>query len=94
MAEEAKQHLREINTGKKSNMSIEARQRMSKRFTGENNPNFGGLKEETKEKIRQSILGRVWVTDDIISKQIKREELDHYLSIGYRKGRCPRKDKH
>ena len=94
MTEEAKRHLKELNTGKKSNMSIEARQRMSRRFTGENNPNYGGLKDETKEKIRQAILGRVWITNDIINKQVKKEELDHYLSIGYRKGRCLQKDKY
>lgn len=94
MTEEAKQHLREINTGKKSNMSIDAKQRMSRRFTGENNPNYGGLKDETKEKIRQAILGRVWITNDIINKQVKKEELDYYLSIGYRKGRCLQKDKY
>lgn len=92
MTEEAKQHLREINTGKKSNMSTEVKQRMSKRFIGENNPNYGGLKDETKEKIRRSILGRVWITNDVVSKQIKKEELDYYLSMGYRKGRRLRKD--
>lgn len=42
--------------------------------------------EETKEKLRQSILGRVWVTNGIELHQIKKEEIDKYLNNGYKLG--------
>lgn len=87
MTEEAKQHLREINTGKKSNMSTEAKQRMSKRFTGRNNPNFGGLKDETKEKISQSLIGRVWVNNGVHRTLVSQYDLSNYLENGYKLGK-------
>ena len=42
--------------------------------------------EETKEKLRQSTLGRVWVTNGIELHQIKKEDLDKYLNNGYKLG--------
>jgi hypothetical protein len=87
MTEEAKQHLREINTDKKSNMSTEARQRMSERFAGENNPNYGGLKDETKEKISQSLTGRLWVNNGTHRTLIHQNEVQTYINMGYKLGK-------
>ncbi len=33
------------------------------------------------------MTGRVWVTDGSTSKAIKRDELEHYLSLGFKRGR-------
>ena len=87
MSEEAKQHLRELNTGKKSNMSDEARKKMSERFSGKNNPNYGGLSDFTKEKIRQSISGRIWINDSVQQKQVMPETAKLYLNNGWVRGR-------
>ena len=46
--------------------------------------------EETKQKMRLSHIGKLegsyWITDGKNSKQIKREDLDNWLSIGYYRG--------
>lgn len=42
---------------------------------------------EWKENIRKAVKGRKWVTNGIIDKQIKPEEIDWYLSIGFKLGR-------
>lgn len=43
---------------------------------------------EWKNNIRKSIAGRKWVTNGFIDKQVKPEEVDYYLSIGFKPGRC------
>lgn len=91
MTEEAKKHLSEINKGKKSNMGKEARERHSKRWSGKDNPSFGGLTEERKEKLRKHFSGRIWVTNGANDKQIKPEELELYKKDGYIKGRTLKK---
>ena len=53
-----------------------------------------GSKKHSKEssnRHREAILGRVYVTNDIIYKHPKVEELDYYLSIGWRVGKPKRK---
>jgi len=40
-----------------------------------------------KEHLRKSILGRIWITDGNIDKQIKKQEFKKYKEIGYYKGR-------
>ena len=42
---------------------------------------------EWKNNINKSIKGRKWVTDGFIDKQIKPDELEYYLSIGFKLGR-------
>ena len=47
----------------------------------------GGLKLKL-EKIRQSILGRIWITNGIDNKQVHIEEFEHqYKKLGYKRGR-------
>lgn len=87
MSEEAKQHLREVNTGKKSNMSVEARKKISERFKGKNNPNYGGLSDLAKEKIRQAISGRIWINNGVQQKQLNPEDAKQFLDNGWVKGR-------
>lgn len=58
MSDEQKQHLREINLGKPSNISDEKREQKRIMWLGKNNPSSKGLSNETKEKIRQANLGK------------------------------------
>ena len=53
-----------------------------------------GSKKHSKEsstKHSEAMMGRVYVTNDIIYKHPKVEELDYYLSIGWRVGKPKRK---
>lgn len=43
--------------------------------------------DDTKNKLKQAILGRVWITKDNIHKLILPEELEDYLLQGFHKGR-------
>ena len=43
--------------------------------------------EDWKNKIRDSVKGRRWVTDGKIDKLIKQDDLEYYLSIGFYLGR-------
>lgn len=45
------------------------------------------LDEERKIALKQAHSGRVWVNKNGILKQIKKEELDAYLAIGYKRGK-------
>lgn len=42
---------------------------------------------EWRNNISKSIKGRKWVTNGIIDRQVKPEELEDYLSIGFKLGR-------
>ena len=44
-------------------------------------------KKQWKQNISNSIKGRKWVTNGLIDKQIKPEEIDKYLLQGFRFGR-------
>ena len=85
LSDEEKENLRIKNLGKK--YSEETKQKHRNHWLGENNPNYGGLKESTKEKLRLANLGKIWVSNDSVSKQIKPEELEYYLIQGFHKGR-------
>lgn len=88
MTEEAKENLRRINTGKKQNLSEEARQKKREQFSGKNNPNYGGLKPETKEKLRKAIKGRIWINNGIINKQVYPKDFNEiYKPLGFIRGR-------
>lgn len=82
---ETREKLRKANLGK--HLSNETKEILRQNWLGENNPNYGGLKAETKEKIRQSFLNRKWVTNGNIHKQVKPDELDTYLNLGFHLGR-------
>lgn len=85
LTEKEKQHLREVNLGKKYGEATKQKHR--DRWLGSNNPNFGGLSEQAKQKLRDYYTGRIWVTNGIKSKQILPEELQDYLDKGYVRGR-------
>lgn len=87
MTEEAKQHLSKVNKGKKQNLSDEAREKKRQMFSGSNNPNYGGLKEETKDKLRKAVIGKIWVSNGKDTHQIHKEELSIYEDMGYHRGR-------
>ena len=89
MSDEAKENLRQKNLGKK--YSEETKEKHRKAMQGENNPNYGGLKEETKRKLSQSIKGRIWITDGTHCKQINPEDAKPYFNNGWYKGRIIKK---
>jgi len=42
---------------------------------------------ETKEKLSKMRKGSVWVNNNMLSKRIKKDQLQNYLNIGYKLGR-------
>lgn len=43
--------------------------------------------KETREKLSKAFTGRKWMTNDIIQKQVKPEEIEMYLKNGFRFGK-------
>lgn len=50
--------------------------------------------EESRNKVRDKILGRVWINNGVSEKMINPEDLEDYLSKGYFKGRIPFTEEH
>lgn len=46
--------------------------------------------EDTKKKLADAIRGRKWINNGIIQKQVKPEELEDYLSKGFKLGQLKR----
>lgn len=42
--------------------------------------------DELKKKLSNAIKGRKFVTDGVVNKQVKPEEVEHYLSQGFKLG--------
>ena len=54
--------------------------------------NSGWLKDKElpqylKDNLHEKHVNRIWVTNEIIDKQIYKDELDTYIELGYRRGR-------
>lgn len=80
--------VKNANYGNRWHQTEEQRRLHSKLSSGENNGMFGKTHtDESKEKNRQSQLGRVWVNNGKIAKHVKHSELDYYLSNGFITGR-------
>ena len=60
-------------------------------MSGANNPNYGGITDEHKEKLRQSSKDRVHIHKEQENKNVKKDELDLYLSNGWQLGYIYRK---
>lgn len=61
---------------------------MKKHSIGSRNPFYGKHhSKKSNEQNRQAHLERVWMTNGEELKFVKKEEVDHYLSIGFIKGR-------
>ena len=45
------------------------------------------LSETHKDKIRDQIIGRIWISNEYERKRIRKEELQSYLALGYVQGR-------
>lgn len=55
---------------------------------GQNNPFFGKThSEENKQKIREAQKGRTYINNGTITKRVKKQELEQYLSEGWKQGR-------
>lgn len=67
----------------KYNYSESSRQLKREKFTGKNNPNFGGRTEESKKKEAESMSNRVHIHKLInnknVNKLIKKDQLENYL---------------
>lgn len=97
-SEETKQKMSESRRGENNGnygnhwkMTDEQRKQCSELSKGEKNGMYGRKhSDETKkligDKNRGALKGRIRVTDGTTNKTIHPEELDYYLSIGFRKG--------
>ncbi len=93
-SEETIKKLRESHLGKISrknfNVSEETRQKIGTTLCEYNiNQTYenGRFFEETKEKLRQSALGRIYINNGIQNKYIKKETLEEYLKLGWQLGK-------
>lgn len=65
---------------------------MRSKNSGVNNPRFGTKHtDETKLKIANKAIGRMWITNSMISKRIYLEEFNQYEKIGFYAGRVMNK---
>lgn len=70
--------------------SDEARKKMSLSHIGNTPGNKGkSPSEETKNKLKQAFIGRKWMTNGVIQKQVKPEEFKLYEQNGYTYGKLP-----
>ena len=84
VSDKTRQKLRDAQTGKK--MSNECKEKHRNLMLGSNNPNYGGITDEHKEKLRQVSKDRVHIHKDQINKNVKKDELDLYLSDDWQLG--------
>lgn len=90
MSLEHKQALINSHLGKK--YSDELILKLSLAHKGKSPANKGvPSSEETKQKLRKQFLGRKWVNNGIIQKQVKQEELSNYLNNEFVLGTLPKK---
>ena len=69
------------------------RKKLSDAHKGKSPSNKGKpCSEETKEKIRQQILGRKRINNGIVEKYVKEDELNDYLNNGFKLGCLKRKE--
>lgn len=98
-SEETRQKLRNSHKGRpredkrgispseetKEKISISMMKFSEKAFCGKER-----FSEETKEKIRQSAKGRIYINNGIITKCLKPSESEHFLLEWWKKGKCKR----
>lgn len=91
LTSEHRQALIKSHIGKK--YSEASRAKMSQSHMGKSPANKGvPCSEDVKRRLSESISGRKWVTDDVVQKQIKPEQLELYLSMGFHLGRLKKKE--
>jgi hypothetical protein len=94
-SEETRKKISELHKGKI--ISEETRHKQSESMKGKNighipwNKNIPCFKE-TKEKISKANKGRIYINNGIINKTCYKEELEHYLNEGWKKGRIKPKN--
>ena len=92
LTNEHRQALIKSHTGKK--YSEVSRAKMSQSHMGKSPANKGvPCSEDVKRRLSESISGRKWVTNDVVQKQIKPEQLELYLSMGFHLGRLKKREK-
>lgn len=84
VSEQTRQKLREA--GKKAKLTEDGRRRKSEAMKGTNNPNFGGLKEETKAKISAKLKNKIHIHKGTENKNIDKEFLEDFLNSGWELG--------
>lgn len=84
------------NYGNHWNQSDELKALHSVLSSGENNGMYGKKHSDDTKKLigmknKESMTGRVRITDGHVNKIVKPDELDYYFSIGFYKGRTMKK---
>lgn len=64
------------------------KENMSKTMTGKTHSEY------TKNKIRNNVLGRVWINNSLTEKQVLSKDVDSFLSEGYTLGRLKFSEEH
>ena len=89
LSKEHRERLLKLRTGYK--FSDESRKKMSDSHKGQI-PNKGvPLTKEQRDKISKYLKGTRWMTNDVVQKQIRPEEVENYLNNGFRFGRLNQK---
>lgn len=87
-SDETKEKLRKANLGRE--VSEETRRRMSESAKKRTGRAGFTQTDESRSKISRRLTGLVCVTDEVILKRVKPEDVQFYLDLGWRKGRPPR----
>lgn len=90
LSKEHRELLLNLRTGYK--FSDESRKKMSDSHKGQIPANKGvPLTKEQRDKISKYLKGTRWMTNDVVQKQVRPEEVENYLNNGFRFGILPRK---
>jgi hypothetical protein len=90
LSKENRERLLKLRTGYK--FSDESRKKMSESHKGQIPANKGvPLTKEQRDKISRYLKGTRWMTNEIVQKQVRPEEVENYLNNGFRFGKLPRK---
>jgi hypothetical protein len=85
-SDETKQHLREINTGKK--LSEKHRENISKGLQGKSTWNKGKPStNEHRKNVSAGLTGQIMITNGVENKRIWPKDLDQYDSSVWRRGK-------
>lgn len=84
VSRETREKLRNAQLGKV--MSNSCKEKHRHKMLGSNNPNYGGISESHKQKLKENSSNRVHIHKDSINKNIKKEQLEEYLNNNWQLG--------
>lgn len=93
-SEETRKKLRESHLGNSSHTGIAVDQKTKEKigntlslYNSQLTYENGRFSEETRKKLSENSKGRIYINNGQITKNVKKEELDNYISEGWRIGR-------